>query len=194
MKRWMTISTIAAVALMATSVLMTTGCEEITDAATINVPMTVDLYPTSINPNVPEVDNDCVDLSEDSDYNDNKDKIKGGELKSITFQITELTQPQFDPQTAVFSTVTFSLKFDESYGDNKVYNLGTFNNVAVKDVMNAPMNIPVTNDAKQAIDLIARGRAKFCTECSYGPFTSGPGGAAFLKGHLQLKIDFKAGL
>lgn len=194
MKRWMTISTIAAFVLFGASALVTTGCEEITDAATINVPMTVDLYPTSINPNVPEVDADCVDLSEDSDYNDNKDKIKGGELKSVTFQITQLDQPQFDPQTAVFSTVTFTLKFDEQYNDSKVYNLGTFNNVAVKDVMNAPMNIPVTNDAKQAIDLIARGRAKFCTECSYGPFTSGPGGAAYLKGHLQLKIDFKAGL
>lgn len=194
MKRWMTISTIAAFVVLGASTLVTTGCEEITDAATINVPMTVDLYPTSINPNVPEVDADCVDLSEDSDYNDNKDKIKGGELKSVTFQITQLDQPQFDPQTAVFSTVTFSLKFDESYADPKVYNLGTFNNVAVKDVMNAPMNIPVTNDAKQAIDLIARGRAKFCTECSYGPFTSGPGNAAYLKGHLQLKIDFKAGL
>lgn len=193
MKRLLTFSAVMLFAVGITSFL-TTGCEEITNAATVKVPLTVDLYPTSINPTIPQTDVDCVDLSENKDYNDNKDKIKDGDLKSASFQIQELNGAQFDPQTAVFSTVTFTLKFDEVYGDTKVYQLGTFNNVAVKTLLEAPMNIPVTNDAKAAIELIARGRAKFCTECNYGPFTSGPGGADFLKGHLQLKIDFTAGL
>lgn len=194
MKRLMTISTIAAFVLFGVSTLVTTGCEEITNAATVKVPLTVDLYPTSTNPTIPQTDVDCIDLTENSDYNDNKDKIKGGELKSASFELEELYGAQFDPQTVVFSTVTFTLKFHEDYGDSKVYQLGTFTNVAMKSLFDAPMNIPVTSDAKAAIDLIARGRAKFCTECQYGPFTTGAGSASYLKGHLQLKIDFKAGL
>lgn len=193
MKRLLTFSA-ALLFAVGISGFLTTGCEEITNAATVKVPLTVDLYPESTNPSIPQTDVDCVDLTSNDDYNDNKDKIKDGDLKSASFQIDQLTGETFDRNTAVFSTVTFTLKFDEVYGDSKVYQLGTFNNVAMKTLLDGPMNIPVTADAKTAIELIARGRAMFCTECQYGPFTSGPGSATYLKGHLQLNIDFTAGL
>ena len=168
------------------------GCEALTEAASFNVPIDIELYPESISPAIPTVDVDCTDLAELKDYQDNKDAITGGELTGITFQIIELTAPDFTPSGSDFTTVSFTLTFDPEYGDTKVYDLGTFSDINVGGLMTSAMTIPVTDDAREALDKILGGQEKFCCTASYGPLSTGAGSADYLMGELILSIDFTA--
>jgi len=192
MSSWIRIGSIVTIASVAIMGLVTTACEEISNAATIKVPITVTVHPESINPSIPQTDVDCYDLSTNKDYNDNKDQIEGGELKSAAFQIIQLDNPTFDVNTAVFSSVSFTLMFDPAYEDPKVYQLGNFTNISLASLLAGKVNVPLNDDVKEAINLIAKGRAKWCINAVYGPFVHGPGSADYLKGELDMTIDFTA--
>jgi hypothetical protein len=185
---------LAVVTLLAVASVGISSCDAITQAATIGVPITIDLYPASINPSIPTEDIDCADMTTIKDYQDNKDKIKRGELKTATFQILELNGPTFETSAAVFSSVSFTLEFDATYGDTKVYNLGTFTNVPLADLLAGPMTVTLSADAQSAIDKIVAGREKFCVKAVYGPFNApiGAASADYLRGKISLTIDFKA--
>jgi len=186
------IRTLTSLFVAATLLMVVSGCDALTDATTVDVPIDIKVYPQSINPSIPQVDEDCVDLNSIKDYADNKDMIKGGSLQRITFQVTDLQNPSFDPQTAVMQTLDLTLEFDASYGDPKVYNLGSFTDLAFASAYGAPMTVPVTDDAKAVITKILAGREKFCVKASYGPLTSGPASATFLKGALIMTVKFEA--
>ena len=192
MKRLITRSPIIASMIVLAMSISIAGCEALTEAASINVPIDIELYPESISPALPTLDMDCTDLAEIKDYQDNKDLISGGELTGITFQILELTAPDFPPSSSSFTTVTFTLNFDPDYGDSKTYELGTFSDVNIGDLMTSPMTIPVTDDARAALEKILEGQEKFCCTASYGPLNSGAGSADYLMGELILSIDFTA--
>ena len=131
MSSWIRVGSVFVVLAAIVVGLSTTACEEVTKAASIKVPITISVNPESINPTIPQTDIDCYDLTENKDYNDNADKITEGELKSAAFQIIQLDNPSFATSSAVFSTISFELKFHEDYEDPKMYQLGTFNNIAL---------------------------------------------------------------
>ncbi|MCX6139893.1 MAG: hypothetical protein NTX15_03540 [Candidatus Kapabacteria bacterium] len=168
------------------------GCEEISKAATFSVPITISVSPKSDNPTIPKTDQSCTDMSTNKDFMDNKDKISGGKVKEAFFQITTLTNPVFTSGTAAdqtFSTCSFTLTFDPVYGDARVYNLGTFTNVKLSDLLAGRMAVPVNTDFEDAIKLIPR-RPKFCFNAVYGSFNTGPASASFIQGKLDVTIDF----
>ena len=191
MSRFGAIVTIVALAIVSIGI---SSCEAITEAATVGVPITIELFPESINPTIPTEDVDCADMASFKDYQDNKDMIKSGEPKDAYFEIEELQNPTFNTAVAVFSFVRFQLEFDASYGDSKVYDLGTFTNVSLQSLLDGPVQVPITDDSRQAINKIVDGQEKFCVKAVYGAFNApiGAASASYLKGKLSLTIDFKA--
>ena len=172
--------------------LMSYGCDAIANATSVDVPIDVVLHPESVNPDIPTVDIDCADLNSIKDYADNKDMIEGGELQKATFKVTDLIAPTFEPATAVLTDMNFHLEFDPVYGDTKSYHIGAFSMLAFNDVMTSPMDIPLNDDARAAISKILAGQEKFCIKASYGPLTTGPASASYLRGELTLTVKFKA--
>lgn len=182
---------IAAVALL--SSLAITGCEELAQAATIRVPITLSVSPASDNPAIPTTNTSCYDMTTEKDFMDNKDKIEGGSVKEAFFRVTSLDNPTFTSgllASQVFTTCAFTLTFDAAYGDTRVYNLGTFTNVNLGDLMASRISIPVNADFVDAIKLIPR-RPLFCFHAVYGPLQSGPASAVRLEGKLDVTIDFE---
>jgi hypothetical protein len=144
--------------------------------------------------NLPTSQVDCKDLSADSDFNDNKDRIKSGNVKEAFFQIERLDGPVFSSGNIIdqaFTNCSFSLIFDPAYGDPKEYNLGTFTNVSLSALMADRMSIPLSPDIVTAINLIPS-RPKFCFKASYGPLNTGPATASYIGGKLDVVIDFQA--
>ncbi|GMV53669.1 MAG: hypothetical protein D8M52_09340 [Chlorobi bacterium] len=178
--------------------LFINGCDLLADATTINVPITVTINPASDKPSLPNVSEDCVDLSTNQDYIDNKDKFKGATIKSIAGIITNLNNPVFTAGTLAEQKLSFikvHLVFDPIYQDNKVYEIASVSNVALRDVLAsegaAPMNIAVTPDANSAARLILE-RPKFCFRISYGTMNTGPVTADFIKSKFDIIINFEA--
>ncbi|MBK6292206.1 MAG: hypothetical protein IPP80_06930 [Ignavibacteria bacterium] len=186
--------TFAFVLAMAVASIGFSGCEELANATTFTVPITITVRPESNNPSIPKTDQACKDMSTETSFMDNKDKISGGKVKEAFFQIIDLTDPVFASGTIndqIFTSCSFTLTFDASYGDVKVYNLGTFTNVKLSDLIAGKMAVPVSADFEEAIKLIPR-RPKFCFNAVYGSFNTGPASAAHIQGKLDVTIDFEA--
>jgi hypothetical protein len=167
------------------------ACEQIADATSVDVPINVNLAFNASPATFPSVDNECVDLTSNKDFNDNKDKIDGGELSSIAFQITELSGADFNPETAIISNVRFVLRFDPSYGDNTEYEVGTFSNIKIKDLLSQSYNVNVTPIINTVIGEIPD-RPKFCVYATYGALNGAPiSNAASLRCSLSLQFRFK---
>jgi len=188
------IGAVTLVATMAVFAIGLIGCEEISNAATFDVPITITVRPASDNPTIPNVDTSCTDMSTNQDFMDNKDKIDGGTVKEAFFQITSFIDPVFTSGTSatqIFSTCAFTLTFDPVYMDTRVYNLGTFTNVPLGDLLAGRMAVPVSADFEAAINLIPR-RPKFCFQAVYGALNSGPASASRIEGKLDVTVNFKA--
>ena len=170
------------------------GCEELANATTFTVPITLTVSPESNNPTIPKTDQSCTDMSTNTSFMDNKDKISGGTVKEAFFQIIDLKDPVFTSGTIAdqsFTTCSFTLTFDPSYVDVKVYNLGTFTNVKLSDLLAGRMAVPVSTDFEEAIKLIPR-RPKFCFNAVYGTLNTGPATASHIQGKLDVTINFEA--
>ncbi len=194
MKQLHLLVSLGVVLAIASGSFLLSGCEEIAQAATLKIPITISLEPESTSPSIPKTDQSCKDLSSEKDLIDNRDKISGGTVKEAYFQITDLMNPRFasgGTDDQVFTRCSFTLVFDEQYGDTKTYQLGTFVNVRLADLMNGRMAIPVSSDFNEAIKLIPR-RPKFCINAVYGSFNTGPATASFIKGKIDVVIDFEA--
>lgn len=159
------------------------GCEEISNLALIDVPITSNINFSSTGNVAPSTSNDCVDLSDNKDFNDNKSRIKSAEVQEAWVRIANLSSPQFSsPGTtldnAVLSSARYVLTFDPEYGDTKEYLLGTATNVPLKDLVTSAENlkgykITIDNAAiSPAANLISR-RPKFCIRSEYGPLVGG---------------------
>lgn len=180
--------------LIAISSMSFIGCDAINAAATLKIPITVTVRPTGTDVNLPTTSVDCKDLGADSDFNDNKDRIKSGNVKEAFFQIERLDGPVFASGTIAdqaFTTCTFALVFDPSYGDPKEYHLGTFTNVSLAALMADKMSIPLDTDIVTAINLIPS-RPKFCFKATYGALNTGPATATFIGSRLEVVLDFQA--
>ncbi|NQW30029.1 MAG: hypothetical protein HQ472_05900 [Ignavibacteria bacterium] len=170
------------------------GCDAINAAATFKIPITVTVRPTGVNPTLPTTNISCEDLSTNTDFSDNKDKIKSGNVKEAFFQIERLDDPIFTSGVIadqVFTVCTFVMVFDPIYGDMKEYQLGTFTNISMQDLITSRMPITLNSDIVAAIGLIPS-RPKFCFKATYGPLVSGPASASFIGGKLDVVLDFTA--
>ncbi len=174
------------------------GCEAITNAAKLKIPITVTVYPKTDNPSVPFVDEDCADLSTNSDFIENKDSFEGATVKEMYILINQLTDPVFTSGALTdqaFTNVRVSLVFDPIYGDPKVYELGLLTNVNLASILGpaggSPMFVPKGPDADAAVALILD-RPKFCVRVDYGVMNTGPATATFIEGKVDITINFEA--
>lgn len=184
--------------LSALVVLVSGGCDAITNAAKIKIPIEVKVYPKSDNPNIPMVDADCADLSTNKDYIDNKDQFEGATVKDVSAIITDLVDPVFASGTAndqVFTNITVHLTFDPSYGDPTVYEIANLTNVSLPGVLapmgGTPLMLPKSPGADAAIAKILQ-RPKFCVSVNYGPMNTGPATAKFIQATIVLTVNFEA--
>lgn len=168
----------------------TFGCDEITNATAIDVPITTTVTLVSNNPTLPTTSEDCVDLSANKDFNDNKDKIKGGTISKIGFQITDLQTPSFDVATAVISNVKLQMVFAPEYGDNTVYEMGEFSNVKISDVITYNYNVNVNSAINTVIGLIPS-RPKFCFRAVYGSIVGASTAQTASRIEGKLAVTFK---
>lgn len=189
------IATVVAMFALVVGSFLTSGCDQLTEALDIKVPTTITLEPESVNATLPKTEVSCEDLSDNSDLMKYKDNIKGGSVTSATFAIQTLTNPVFTSGAIadqVFNNVSCTMTFDPSYGDTKVYTVGTLNNVKLSDMLDGnKITIPVSSDFNNVVKLIPQ-RPKFCFALSYGTLNTGPATAAYIKGKLEIKLNFEA--
>jgi hypothetical protein len=187
--------TVSATVALAAGTILTTGCDKLTEALDIKVPTTITLEPESYNATLPKTEISCEDLSDNSDLMKYKDNISGGSVSSATLGIESLQNAVFTSGTTadqVFTNVSCTMTFDPSYGDTKVYTVGTLSDVKLSDMLNGnKVSIPVSPDFNNVVKLIPQ-RPKFCFNLSYGNLKSGPATASYIKGKLEIKINFDA--
>jgi hypothetical protein len=174
------------------------GCEAITNAAKLKIPIPVAFTLKADNPSIPFNSEDCTDLSTNTDYNNNKDSFEGATVKDITILVTDLTDPIFTSGTIAdqqFTNVRVTMVFDPSYGDTKVYELGTLSNVSLAAIHGptggTAMNVPKGSDADVAAALILN-RPKFCVRVDDGALNTGPASAKHIEAKVELTINFEA--
>ncbi len=168
------------------------GCDALSEATEVDVPIDITFWPESESLTIPHEQTDCVNMADIKDYADNKDAIESAELLKATFMIDDLRFPSFDPATAVMTKVDFMLTFNEEYGDTRVYQIGTFNDIAIASVLGTPKDIPLNSDANAAIQKILAGQEKFCVKAVYGPLDTGASDAGYLLTKIVLTVKFKA--
>lgn len=181
--------------------LMLDGCDALTKASQIDVPIEVSVPINGTGNVIPKTTTDCQDLSTNKDFMDNKDKIASGTVSQAYLFLNGPVNPVYsDPSVttsnAIFSKVSFYLTFPAEYNDPKQYKLGEFTNVKLTDLM-APgttgkgYSIPVSSDVNEAINLL-RQRPKFCTVSAYGTLQNGATAKAdLLTGTLKFTLAFK---
>ncbi len=174
------------------------GCDALTKAATVKVPITVTVYPKGNNVTIPLVQQDCADLSTNKDYLDNKDRFKDARINKLEGLISQLVNPSFASGSLndqVFTFVKVFLVFDPIYMDSKVYEIGTISNLSLASVYGpgggTPIEITKTADADKAAKLILE-RPRFCFQVQYGPLNTGPATADFIEAKVDITIDFEA--
>lgn len=182
--------------------MMTSSCDEISKASQIGVPITVSFAIDAEGAISPTEDVSCTDLSENKDFNDNKDKVVGGSVKQAYVRLGMVSNPRFsDPSitldNAVLQSVRYVLVFDERYGDKREYEIASASNVPLRQLMTTsptekgyllPASSGTINDA---VKLIAR-RPKFCVRSIYGPLVGGGTVAADrIEGSLDVTFEFK---
>lgn len=178
------------------------SCDEISKASQIGVPITVSFPIDAEGAVSPKEDLSCTDLSENKDFNDNKDKVVGGSVKQAYVRLENLANPQFsDPgmtlDNAVLQSVRYVLVFDERYGDKREYEIASASNVPVRQLLTTTPTekgylLPVSGGAiNDAVKLIAR-RPKFCVRSIYGPLVGGGTiSADRITGALDVTFEFK---
>lgn len=177
------------------------GCDAIENATQIDVPITVTFDFDGTGNVAPTVNTDCTDLSTNKDFNDNKDKITGGSVKEAYIRLTNVSSlafsnPAVNAGNATFTNVRFDLKFDEMYNDNTLYNLGSFSNVKLSELIatgdGKGYKIPVNNaDIDRTVKLLKL-RPKFCIISTYGPFQNNTTGTStFIQGQLEVTFKFE---
>ncbi|MFN8358860.1 MAG: hypothetical protein U0264_03000 [Candidatus Kapaibacterium sp.] len=168
------------------------GCDKLNSLTEINVPITVTFNPTVTNAVMPHAATpECTDLTSNSKFNDNKDKVKSASISELTFQVMTY---EGTPASSVakYDNITYKLKFDPSYGDNTEYLLGSFSNVSVATLMSAPQSISVTDAALNAAVNQIKSRPKFCVYATYtlnGTTGTIKSMTSEMKLTFQLKVD-----
>jgi hypothetical protein len=167
------------------------GCDKLNSLTEINVPITVTFNPAITTPTAlphsaaPE----CNDLSTNSKFNDNKDKVKSASISNLTFQVMTYTGTP-EAATAKYDKIEYRLKFDPSYGDNTEYLLGSFSDVSVSTLMSAPQSINVTDAALNAAVAQIKSRPKFCVLSTY-TLNGGTGTITTMTSELKLTFQLK---
>lgn len=174
------------------------GCEAITNAAKLKIPITVSIHPKSDNPVIPFVDEDCADLSTNKDYLDNKDQFEGATVKELKVLIDQLVNPVFTSGTLAdqkFTYVRVYLVFDPIYNDPQVYEIGGLTDVSLAGMYGpaggTALVIPKSSGADEAVKLILQ-RPKFCVRVDYGAMNTGPASATHIEGTVDLTLNFEA--
>ena len=182
---------LAGAALMS---MLIASCDSIIDVSSIDVPIEVNISGDAVNPSIPSSDDACTDLTTKSAFNDNVARIRSGRVSDLTLRITDLTNPVFTSgtlSTQVFSRVTLTLRFDQQYGDARVYTLGEFTDVSLADLMSQPRSLVLHSDANEAIGKMTS-QPKFCVTVSYGSLASGPASADYIRAALAMTLTFEA--
>lgn len=201
MKRRIHMFGILIISIGASLSLILNGCDAITKAAQIDVPVEITIPITGTGNFVPKTSSDCQDLSTNKDVMDNKDKIDGGTVSEAWILLSTVQDPVFsnpavNMTNAMFSNVTFYLTFPADFGDTKQYKLGEFSNVKLSDLMmpgtkGKGYSVPVSSEVNAAISLI-KTRLRFCTVSAYGTFQDGTTAtAANVVGQIKFTIKFK---
>jgi hypothetical protein len=177
------------------------GCDALENATQIDVPITVTMDFTGTGNVAPKTVTDCTDLSTNKDFNDNKSKITGGSVKEAYIRLTnlsglEFSNPAVNAGNAMFTNVRFDLKFDAVYNDPTVYNLGSFSNVKLSDLVatgpGTGYKIPINNaEIDRAVKLL-KVRPKFCIVSTYGSFQNATTGTApLVQGQMEITFKFE---
>ncbi len=167
------------------------GCDKLNSLTEINVPITVTFNPAITTPTVmphsaaPE----CNDLTSNSKFNDNKDKVKSASITNMSFQVTTYTGTPASA-VAIYDKIEYRLKFDPAYGDNTEYLLGSFSNVSVATLMSGPQTINVTDAALNAAVAQIKSRPKFCVLSTY-TLNGGTGEITSMTSELKLTFQLK---
>jgi len=172
--------------------LLSIGCDKLNSLTEINVPITVTFNPAVTNADMPHTAvPECTDLTTNTKFNDNKDKVKSASISDMTFQVSTYTGTPAS-SVARYDKIEYRLKFDPAYGDNTEYLLGSFADVSVATLMSSPQKINVTDAALNAAVAQIKSRPKFCVIATYtlngttGKITSM---TSELKLTFQLKVD-----
>lgn len=201
MKRRVHMFGLLAISIGASMSLMINGCDAITKATQIGVPVEITIPIAGTGNFVPKTSTDCQDLSTNKDVMDNKDKIAGGSVSEAwillnTVQNPVFSNPSVNMTNATLSKVTFYMTFPPEFGDTKQYKLGEFSNVKLTDLMVPGTNgkgyaIPVSSEVNEAIGLI-KDRLRFCTVSTYGTFQDGTTATSTnVAGQVKFTIKFK---
>ncbi len=166
------------------------GCDKLNSLTEINVPITVTFNPAVTNAVMPHsAVPECNDLTSNSKFNDNKDKVKSASITDLTFRVMTYTGT---PEAAVakYDKIEYRLKFDPSYGDDTEYLLGSFSNVNVSTLMSGPQTISVTDAALNAAVAQIKSRPKFCVLSTY-TLNGGTGTITSMTSELKLTFQLK---
>jgi hypothetical protein len=201
MKRRVHLFGILAICIGASLSMMLNGCDALTKATQIDVPVEITVPIAGTGNFVPKTSSDCQDLSTNKDVMDNKDKIDGGSVSEAwillsTVQNPVFSNPSVNMTNATFSKVSFYLTFPPEFGDTKQYKLGEFSDVKLSDLMlpgskGKGYSIPVSSEVNAAIGLI-KTRLRFCTVSTYGTFQDGTTATSTnVLGQVKFTIKFK---
>jgi len=170
--------------------LLNIGCEAINNLTLVDVPITITLNPTVSNSALPHTaPPDCNDLTSNSKFNDNKDKIKSGSITEVTFQVMTYTGTP-TAATAVYDKIEYKLKFDPSYGDATEYELGSFINLSVATLMAGAQKITVNNANLNTAIAKIKERPKFCIYSTYN-LNGTTGTITSMTSELKITFQFK---
>lgn len=178
-------------------VVLTTSCDVLNTLTELNVPITITFNPVVSNASMPHTGvPECTDLTMNSKFNDNKDKLKSATISDLSFQVLSYTGIPSSTD-ARYDVIEYRLKFDPSYGDHTEYLLGSFTNVSVAALMTSAQSIKVTDSALNVAVAQIKTHPKFCVISKYtlngttGTITSM---TSEMKITFQLKVDAASAL
>ncbi len=168
------------------------SCDELAKASEITVDMPIKFDINANATTLPNVQTNVVDVSTNSTFNDNKSRLKGVDLSTISMILTDYTGNPA-ASNALFSKISYTLRFDPIYGDDNVYTIGEFSNVYAADFLNTEKSIDVNNASlNDVLDKLAD-RPKFVVSSSY-TLASGPGTISTMVGKVTMTFKLKAGV
>ncbi len=179
------------IAILVIGAVMTfQSCDALTKASEITVNMPVSIPINANYTTLPNTQTNTVDVSTNSTFNDNKANLKGVDLASVSMILTNYSGTPV-AANAVFSHISYTLKFDPSYGDNTTYTIGEFTNLSAASFMSEEKSFDVVNaDLNSVLDKLAD-RPKFSVYSTY-TLSSGNGTITSMQGTVTLRFKLKA--
>jgi hypothetical protein len=130
-----------------------------------------------------------ADLSSNTKFNDNKDKVKSAEVTKLSLKLNEFVGTPDASSADVDFEATYV--FDPSYGDATVYSLGTIQGKTPADFMTTAVDLNVSNaQLNTALNLI-KDRPKFTVFLKGIKRSGGIGTVSKITGTISVTFKLK---